>query len=45
MAKEIVNRVDLGYLDWGVLVEVIKRVAGISVLKPAQIFSSVLEEK
>jgi tRNA acetyltransferase TAN1 len=45
IAKEIHNKVDLENPDWVVLVEIVGGWAGISVLKPNQIFSSVVEKR
>ena len=44
-AKEIDNKVDLENPDWVILVEIVGGLAGISVLKPNQIFSSVVEKR
>ena len=44
-AKEIDNKVDLDNPDWVILVEIVGGLAGISVLKPNQIFSSVVEKR
>lgn len=45
IAKEIDNKVDLVNPDWVILVEIVGGWAGISVLKPNQIFSSVVEKR
>lgn len=45
IAGEINNPVDLDDPKWIILVEILGKVAGISVLKPDQIFSSVIEMK
>ncbi|HEY9486471.1 MAG TPA: THUMP domain-containing protein [Nitrososphaeraceae archaeon] len=45
IAKEIHNKVDLENPDWVVLVEIVGGWTGISVLKPNQIFSSVVEKR
>jgi tRNA acetyltransferase TAN1 len=45
IAKEIDNKVDLENPNWIVLVEIVGRWTGISVLKPTQIFSSVVEKR
>ena len=45
IAKEIDNKVDLENPNWVVLVEIVGRWTGISVLKPNQIFSSVVEKR
>ena len=41
----IENKVDLEKPDWIVLVEIIGKFAGISVIRPDQIFSSVIEKR
>jgi tRNA acetyltransferase TAN1 len=43
IASEIEREVDLSNPDWIILVEVIKNVAGLSIIKPHHIFSSVIE--
>ena len=45
IAKEIDNRVDLENPDWIVLVQVVGGQTGISVIKPNQIFRSVVEKR
>jgi tRNA acetyltransferase TAN1 len=45
IAKEIDNKVDLKNPDWIVLVEVVGGQTGISVIKPNQIFRSVVEKR
>jgi tRNA acetyltransferase TAN1 len=45
IAKEIDNKVDLENPDWVVLVQVVGRQTGISVIKPNQIFRSVVEKR
>lgn len=43
MASEISRAVDLSNPDWIVLVEVIQNVAGLSIIRPYHIFSTVVE--
>jgi len=43
IASDIERNVNLSNPDWIVLVEVIQNVAGLSVIKPYQVFSSVVE--
>ncbi|HEY6405030.1 MAG TPA: THUMP domain-containing protein [Nitrososphaeraceae archaeon] len=43
IASDIERKVNLSNPDWIVLVEVIQNVAGLSVIKPHQVFSSVVE--
>jgi tRNA acetyltransferase TAN1 len=43
IASDIERKVDLSNPDWIVLVEIIQNVAGLSVIKPHQVFSSVIE--
>jgi tRNA acetyltransferase TAN1 len=43
IASDIERKVNLSNPDWIVLVEVIQNVAGLSVIKPQQVFSSVVE--
>lgn len=43
IASEIDRKVNLSNPDWIILVEVIKNVAGLSIIKPQNIFSSVIE--
>jgi tRNA acetyltransferase TAN1 len=45
VAEYIDNKVNLKRPDWIVLVEIVGRLTGISVLKPNQIFSSVIEKR
>ncbi len=45
IAERIDNRVDLESPTWIVLVEILEKVTGISVLRPGQIFSSVIERR
>jgi tRNA acetyltransferase TAN1 len=45
IGNEIDNRVNLKNPDWIVLVEVVEQVAGISVLRSNQIFSSIVEKR
>lgn len=45
IAKEIDNKVDLEDPEWVILVEIIGGLTGVSVLKPNQIFSSVVEKR
>lgn len=45
IADQIDNKVDLETPSWIVLVEVLEKVTGLSVLKPNQIFSSVIEKR
>jgi len=45
VGSEIDNRVDLENPDWIVLVEIIGKLVGISVLRPKEIFSSVIEKR
>jgi tRNA acetyltransferase TAN1 len=45
IAKEIDNKVDLENPDWIVLVQVVGGQTGISVIKPNQIFRSVVEKR
>ncbi|MFZ0513979.1 MAG: THUMP domain-containing protein [Candidatus Nitrosopolaris sp.] len=45
VASEIDNKVDLENPDWVVLVEIIGKLVGISVLRPYEIFSSVIEKR
>ncbi|MFZ0220615.1 MAG: THUMP domain-containing protein, partial [Candidatus Nitrosopolaris sp.] len=45
VASEIDNKVDLENPDWIVLVEIIGKLVGISVLRPDEIFSSVIEKR
>jgi tRNA acetyltransferase TAN1 len=43
IASDIERKVNLSKPDWIVLVEIIQNVAGLSVIKPHQVFSSVVE--
>jgi tRNA acetyltransferase TAN1 len=43
IASDIERKVNLTNPDWIVLVEIIQNVAGLSVIKPHQVFSSVVE--
>ena len=43
IASDIERKVNLSNPDWIVLVEIIQNVAGLSVIKPHQVFSSVVE--
>jgi tRNA acetyltransferase TAN1 len=45
IAKEVSNPVDLDNPKWIILIEILGKVTGISVLEPDQIFSSVIEMK
>ena len=45
IGNEIDNRVNVKNPDWIVLVEVVEQVAGISVLRSNQIFSSIVEKR
>ncbi|MFZ0893965.1 MAG: THUMP domain-containing protein [Candidatus Nitrosopolaris sp.] len=45
VGSEIDNRVDLENPDWIVLVEIIGKLVGISVLRPKEIFSSLIEKR
>jgi tRNA acetyltransferase TAN1 len=45
VASIIENKVDLENPDWIVLVEIIGKLVGISVIRPDQIFSSVIEKR
>lgn len=45
VGSEIDNKVDLENPDWVVLVEVIGKIVGISVLRPNEIFSSLVEKR
>jgi tRNA acetyltransferase TAN1 len=45
VGSEIDNRVDLENPDWIVLVEIIGKLVGISVLRPNEIFSSLIEKR
>lgn len=45
IAGEIASRVDLENPEWIVLVEIVAGHAGVSVLRPEQIFSSVVEKR
>jgi tRNA acetyltransferase TAN1 len=45
VGSEIDNRVDLENPDWIVLVEIIAKLVGISVLRPNEIFSSLIEKR
>ena len=45
VAKEIDNKVNLKNPDWIILIEIIGALTGISVLKPDQIFSSMIEKR
>jgi tRNA acetyltransferase TAN1 len=45
VASEIDNKVDLENPDWIVLVEIIGKLVGVSVLRPYEIFSSVIEKR
>ena len=45
VARQINNKVDLRNPDWIVLIEIIGALTGISILKPNQIFSSVIEKR
>jgi tRNA acetyltransferase TAN1 len=45
VASEIYNKVDLENPDWVVLVEIIGKMVGISVLRPNEIFSSLTEKR
>jgi tRNA acetyltransferase TAN1 len=45
VGSQINNKVDLSNPDWIVLIEIIGPLSGISVLKPNQIFSSVIEKR
>jgi tRNA acetyltransferase TAN1 len=45
IASKIANRVQLKNPDWIVLVEIIGAFAGVSILKPDQIFRSVIEKR
>jgi tRNA acetyltransferase TAN1 len=45
LGSQIDNKVNLKKPDWIVLVEIIGALAGISILKPDQIFSSVIEKR
>ena len=45
LASQIDNKVDLKNPNWIVLVEIIGALTGISILKPDQIFRSVVEKR
>ncbi|HZD33677.1 MAG TPA: THUMP domain-containing protein [Nitrososphaeraceae archaeon] len=45
IAKEVSNPVDLDNPKWIILIEILGKVTGISVLEPDQIFSTVIEMK
>ena len=45
VGRNITNKVDLKSPDWIVLVEIIGSLTGVSVLKPNQIFRSVIEKR
>jgi tRNA acetyltransferase TAN1 len=45
VAAEIDNKVDLENPDWIIRVEIIGKLVGVSVLRPYQIFSSVIEKR
>jgi tRNA acetyltransferase TAN1 len=45
VGSEIDNRVDLENPDWIILVEIIGKLVGISILRPNQIFSSLIEKR
>jgi tRNA acetyltransferase TAN1 len=45
VASIIENKVDLENPDWIVLVEIIGKLAGISVIRPDEMFSSVIEKR
>jgi tRNA acetyltransferase TAN1 len=45
VGSEIDNRVDLENPNWIVLVEIIGKLVGISVLRPNEIFSSLIEKR
>lgn len=45
VGSEIENKVDLENPNWVVLVEVIGKIVGISVLRPNEIFSSLIEKR
>jgi tRNA acetyltransferase TAN1 len=45
VAQEVKRRVNLESPDWVVLIEIVGKHAGISVIRPNQIFSSVLEKR
>jgi tRNA acetyltransferase TAN1 len=45
LASKIDNRVKLKNPDWIVLVEIIGAFAGVSILRPNQIFRSVIEKR
>jgi tRNA acetyltransferase TAN1 len=45
VAKVFSNKVRLENPDWVVLVEIVGATAGVSVLKPGQIFSSTIEKR
>jgi tRNA acetyltransferase TAN1 len=45
IADQINNRVDLENPDWVILVQVLGGLTGVSVLRPNQIFSSVIEKR
>ncbi len=45
VGSEIDNKVDLENPDWVVLVEIIGKIVGISVLRPNEIFSSLVEKR
>lgn len=45
IASEIDSKVDLENPDWVVLVEIIGKLVGMSVLRPREVFSSVIEKR
>jgi tRNA acetyltransferase TAN1 len=45
VAAIIGNKVDLENPDWIVLVEIIGKLVGISVIRPDEVFSSVIEKR
>ena len=45
IADRINNKVDLENPDWVILVQVVGGLTGVSVVRPNQIFSSVIEKR
>jgi tRNA acetyltransferase TAN1 len=45
IAGQVSNKVDLENPGWVILVQILGRLTGLSVLRPTQIFSSVVEKR
>ncbi|MGA7897942.1 MAG: THUMP domain-containing protein [Nitrososphaeraceae archaeon] len=45
VANHFTNKVSLDWPDWIILIEIIGSIAGVSVLRPDQVFSSILEKR